>query len=318
MGNNKEFETYTLTNEAGDIVKVTEMEVKEGNAIKVTVTTEDQREGYKHKLELDEQMREFIKKNEGAFVHLIFKYGTTIFKELEEKAPGSKCNIHIIRFMMLTTCLTFGGNLFDSNKNRVKKSSLKSIWDTSSRNSINETYNLLTECGYIYETEEGYLMINEDIVIKGAVSDIIEELKKQDRDFTCTRVFVDNLKAMYEGTESKQRKQLANLFKALPYINYKYNIFCSNPTETDKSKIEPLTWTDLARLCGYEEKNHVTKFKDSLRKLTIDGRGVIGQFEGITDKKLIVVNPKIYYAGDNVDDIKGLQALFDIIDGKRD
>ena len=307
MGNNKEFETYTLTNEAGDIVKVTEMEVKEGNAIKVTVTTEDQREGYKHKLELDEQMREFIKKNEGAFIHLIFKYGATIFKELEEKAPGSKCNTHIIRFMMLTTCLTFGGNLFDSSKNRVKKSSLKRIWDTSSRNSINETYDLLIECGYIYETEEGYLMINEDIVIKGAIENF-KELKKQDRDFTCTRVFVDNLKAMYEGTEQKQRKQLANLFKILPYINYKHNVFCTNPTETDAEKLDLLTWTDLARLCGENEKN-VTRFKKSLMSLRIYGSEVIACIERDTGKT-IIVNPKVYYGGDDVDDVKWLYELF--------
>lgn len=314
MGNNREYETYTLTNEAGDIVKVTEMEVKEGNAIKVTVTTEDQREGYKHKLELDEQMREFIKKNEGAFIHLIFKYGATIFKELEEKAPGSKCNTHIIRFMMLTTCLTFGGNLFDSSKNRVKKSSLKRIWDTSSRNSINETYDLLIECGYIYETEEGYLMINEDIVIKGAIENF-KELKKQDRDFTCTRVFVDNLKAMYEGTEQKQRKQLANLFKILPYINYKHNVFCTNPTETDDSKLKLLTWTDLARICGYEEKKNIAKFKKDLWNLKIFGHCVIGEFHCKAGMS-ICVNPKVYYGGDDVDDVRSLYSMFKMCEKK--
>ena len=185
----KEYKTFELTDkETGEVINSAKLEMKPGSQIGIKATTEQQRESYKHKQELNQAIKEFIEENEGAFVHLIFKYGTPIFKELEEKAPGSKCNTHVIRFMMLATCLTFGGKLFDSNKNRVKKSSLKNIWATTSKNSINETYNLLMECGYIYETEEGYLMINEDIVVKGAIENF-EELRKQDHSFTYTRVF---------------------------------------------------------------------------------------------------------------------------------
>ena len=216
--------------------------------------------------------------------------------------------------MMLATCLTFGGKLFDDNNNRVKKSSLKNIWDVSNRNSINETYNLLKECNYIYETEEGYIMINEDIVIKGAI-DNLEELKKENPRLTYTRVFVDNLKEMYRGTESKQRKHLANLFKILPYVNYKYNVFCANPTETDKKQLELLDWTDLAKICGYNTDN-ASRLKKDLMKLKIYGYDVIGQFE-TGSGKTIKVNPKVYYAGDDSEDVKRLYScdMFDMIEG---
>lgn len=310
----KEYKTFELTDkETGEVISTTKAEIKPGTQVGIKATTEDQRESYKHKQELNEKIKEFIEEYEGAFVHLIFKYGAPIFKELEEKAPGSKCNTHVIRFMMLATCLTFGGKLFDFNKNRVKKSSLKNIWSTTSKNSINETYNLLKECGYIYETEEGYIMINEDLVIKGAIENF-EEIRKQDHSFTYTRVFVDNLKAMYYGTESKQRKQLANLFKALPYINFKYNVFCANPTETDETKLEVLTWTDLARLCGYEETN-VTRFKKDLMSLQIYGYDVIADVKR-NSGTTIIVNPKIYYGGDDVEDVKYLYKLFNMKPGK--
>lgn len=298
------------TGEFSDSVYV---EPKAGTQVSIRITTEEQREGYKQVLDFKDDLKnnitDFIARNEGAFVHLIFKYGQPIFKELEEKALENKCNIHIVRFMMLATCQTFQGNLADSNGHRIKKSSLKKVWDTTSRNSINETYDLLTECGYIYETEEGYLMMNEDLVVKGAVENF-KELRGEDNDYTYTRVFIDNVKAMYEGTESKQRKQLANLFKILPYINFKYNVFCTNPTETDKKKLDLLNWTELARLCGYDETN-VTRFKKDLMKLKIYGYDVIGCFER-SSGKTIIVNPKVYYSGDDVNDVKYLYDLFEM------
>src|SRR5699024_692872 len=112
------------------------------------------------------------------------------------------------------------------------RSSLKTIWNTTSKNSIKETYEILKECGYIYETEEGYIMISKDLIVKGAIEDF-EKLKKNDKDLTYTRLFSENIQDMYEGTDPKARKQLANLFKVLPYINFKYNVFCENPTETN-------------------------------------------------------------------------------------
>ena len=299
--------------EHNDTIKVVkEYELKPGDKIVTRKVTENQSNSYKHKQKLNKEMKEFIEKNDGAFVHLIFKYGTPIFRELEKKAPGSKSNTHVIRFMMLATCLTFGGKLFDSNNNRVKKSSLKNIWKTTSKNSINETYNLLIECGYIYE-EDGFIMINEDIIIKGTIENF-EELRKQDGRYTYTRVFVDNLRDMFDNTEPKQRKQLASLFKALPYINFKYNVFCANPTETDETELEVLTWTDLARLCGYEETN-ITRFKKDLMSLQIYGFDVIADVKR-NSGTTIIVNPKVYYGGDDVEDVKYLYKLFNMTPGK--
>lgn len=296
--------------EYNDTIKVTkEYELKPGDKIVSRVVTENQSNSYKQH---EESVEEYKEQNKDAFFHLIFKYGTIIFRELEEKAPGSKCNIHITRFIVLASYVTYKGKLLDKNGHRIKKSSLKKIWDTENRNGVNETYNLLKECGYIYETEEGYLMINEDMVIKGEIKEYYKELKKQDGRYTYKRICIDNLRNMVKSTEPKQRKQLANLFKALPYINFKYNVFCANPTETDKTKIEPLTWTDLARLCGYDDKKQVARFKKDLMSLKVYGQDVIGEFSHGFNKRSIVVNPAIYYGGINADDVKGISALFAI------
>ena len=309
-----EYTTYELTNtKTGEVIASTTVEATPGKQVGITATSEESRNANRRHQEDIEEMREEI---DDAYFHLIYKYGTVIFRELEEKLSDNKNNIHIIRFVILASYITWHGNLSDSNDHKIKKSSLKKIWDTTSRNSINETYDLLLECGYIYLTEEGYIMINKDMVIKGKMKYFYNELKKQDKRYTYTRVYIDNVRAMYYGTEPKQRKQLANLFKALPYIHYKYNIFCSNPTETDKDKIKPLNWTDLARLCGYEEKKHVAKFKKDLISLGVHDRSVIGQFENRLGNKIIVVNPTIYYGDNDLSEVKELQQLFDWVDNK--
>lgn len=303
-----EYKTYDLIDKAtGEVIDSRTVETKVGRRTGIVTSSEGQRDAYKHKLELDKEMTDFIKENEGAFIHLIYKYGSVIFRELEEKLSGNKSNIHIIRFIILATYMTFGGKLFDDDKHRIKKSSLKHIWDTTSRNSINETYNLLLECGYIYE-EEGYIMINDKMIIKGEITDIINELKKEDGRYTYTRVFVNNIKSMYYGTEQKQRKQLANLFKILPYINFKYNVFCTNPTETDEMKLELLSWGDLAELCGYDRTN-VTRFRKDLWNLKVYDHCVIGEFH-CKAGMAICVNPKVYYGGDDVSDVRNLYAMF--------
>lgn len=245
---------------------------------------------------------------QGAFVNLIFKYGPIIFKEIEDKAPGSKGTLHVMRFIMLAVKINYEGKLIN-NRRGIKKADLGKIWDVKNRGSRDETYNILKECGYIYETEEGYLMINKDMVIKGAIKDKIKELK-EDGSFTFTRLFVDNIEAMYYGTESKQRKQLANLFKILPYINYKYNVFCSNPTEDDEEKIEPLNWKQLAELCGCDKSNS-SRLKKDLMDLNVNGQKVIGTFETSSGLS-IVVNPKIYYSSNDLEAVRGIEALFRI------
>jgi hypothetical protein len=172
-----------------ETIKVTkEYELKPGDKLVSRIVTENQSNSNKYHKDLVEEYKE---QNDEAFFHLIFKYGTIIFKELEEKAPGNKCNIHIIRFIILASYVTYKGNLIDKYGHNIKKSSLKKIWNTENRNGVNDTYNLLKECGYIYETKEGHIMINKDMVIKGGITKHYKELKKQDGRYTYKRICID-------------------------------------------------------------------------------------------------------------------------------
>lgn len=274
-----------------------------------------QKDAIKKKSNDVKNMSEFIQNNEGSYIHLIYKYGYPIMDKLQSEYEGNKSNIHIIRFVVLATYSTFGGKLFDSNKNRIKRSSLSKIWDTKSKNSIKQTYDILTDLGYIYETEEGYIMINENVVVKGAIEDF-KKLHKADKDLTYIRVFAQNVQSMYEGTDPKQRKQLGNLFKALPFVNFKHNVLCTNPTEADETKLQLLNWTDLANLCGYESNKNISRFKKDLWNLEIYNKDVVGEFK-TKSGMAICINPKIYYGGNDIEDVKRLYTLFSMVENTK-
>lgn len=314
MQSNKYNRVQAINLDTGEVLGNAVMKGNGSEQLVMKVVNEKQVRAIKKKTENKGAISEHIQTNEGSFVHLIYKYGFPLMDKLQAKCEGSKANTHMIRFIQLATYSTFGGKLFDSNKNRIKKSSLSKIWKVeNNRKSINETYEILKECGYIYETEEGYIMISDELIVKGAIDDF-KKLKKDDKDLTYTRLFSKNIQDMYEGSEPKARKQLANLFKILPYINFKYNVFCENPTETDNKQLKLYNWTDLARICGYDDKKQVSRFKRDLMKLRIYSYEVIGQFE-TGSGKAICINPKVYYSGDNIDDVMKLYVMFEMCDG---
>ena len=205
--------------------------IKDGEDVEIR--NKNQIEAFKKKMEKENAMKEHIMRNEGDFVHFMFSFLQPAFVRLEERCGGNKANIHIIRFIKLTVHLNFNDNLYDNDRNRIKKGNLGKIWDTkNNRKSVYETYDILKEEGFIYETEEGYIMINTELVKKGNMDDY-EKLMDKDWRKSYTRLFSENIQQMYNNTNPKNRKQLANLFKAIPYINFKYNVFCENPIETD-------------------------------------------------------------------------------------
>lgn len=85
-------------------------------------------------------------------------------------------------------------------------------------------------------------------------------------------------------------------------------MFCENPTETNEKELKLYTWTDLARICGIDAKN-VTRFKKELWNLKIYGHNTIGEFLS-GNGKAICINPKVYYSGDNINDVKNLYVMF--------
>jgi hypothetical protein len=155
-------------------------------------------------------------------------------------------------------------------------------------------------------------MINEDIIIKG-VMDEFKKLHKNENGLTYTRMFIKNIQDLYYSTEPKQRKQLANIFKLLPYVNFTHNVLCNNPSETNHKNLQILSWKDIIQICG-EDENHMTRFKNNMFKLKMYDKAIIGQFTSSDSQHgyKICINPKVFYSGNNIEDLKALYRLFEM------
>lgn len=256
----------------------------------------DLTEGQKEFLEERKDFNEFIKTHQGEYTHAIYQYGTDYLGEIS--------NLDLVRLCILATYSSSSGACYDENRNEIKRSSLSKIWDVH-KTQIADTYNNLIEKGYIYLNDNKQIIVNTEIFKYGKMEGIDMNNK------TYTRMFNEKLLGLYHNTNKRSRKQIGMMLRLLPYINYKYNVLCKNPEEYIKDNIRPLNWMDVCEILGKDADATVTRTKNTLMKLEIDGFDVVGYFKTGSGYH-IVINPKVYYAGSNLSDIKHLYTMFDM------
>ena len=266
----------------------------------------DLTEKQKYKIKQNKDIKDFIECNEGSFIHNLYKYCYPYMLDLQELDEGSKSNIHIIRFIVLSTYLSKDGYVRYQNR-KIKKSRLIRIWNLKNSRDPKKTYDRLKNIGYIIEDSEGYIMINQDVMKNGKIIDF-NKIKNKNDNYTYTRLFSKNIQDMYCNCKERDRGKLAILFKLLPFVNFKYNVFCYNPTETIEENINLCNWKDLARICGYDDSNS-SRIKKDLWNLKIYDSSVVGIFATKTGNA-ICINPKVYYGGNDIKDVKHLYAMF--------
>ena len=263
----------------------------------VLVSTQTEKQ-YENKLKQSDNLKQKNKRiNEikrliemlGPYFHIKYDYNDKIFKDLEDM-------IDISRLFVLASYV-----MNPKGRRKYYKKDLSEIWGTTSRNSINKTYNLLLEYGYIKLNKDGVITMNEAMMKAGAGF-------KTKHPTTYTRIFCDGGVDFYNSLASKQKKYYGLIVAILPYVNFKYNVLCANPTETDVDKLELLDWKDLCGIVGYD-KSQSSRLSKELIKLKINDSAV---FMAHTDFKgtRITINPSLYYAGDNVEDLDYLFNLF--------
>lgn len=247
-------------------------------------------------LEERKGFRNFLKNNQGDYTHTMYQYSTKYLEELS--------NLDLVRLCILATYSSSSGRCYDENQNEIKRGSLSKIWDVH-RNKIGETYSNLINSGCISVCEKGQIIINTNLFKYGKMEGIIVEKG------TYSRMFNEKLLGLYHNTPKKSRRQIGMMIRLLPYINYRYNILCKNPETHIKNNIKPLNWMEICEILGKEADNTVTRTKNTLMKFKIDNFDVLGQFSTGSGYH-IVINPKIYYAGNNLEDIEHLYTMFNM------
>lgn len=171
------------------------------------------------------------------------------------------------------------------------------------RTECNKTKDELIKYNLISIDEEKHIHINNTVSTVGNIS------KSNKTDYI--RVFKDTIRYLYENSTPRQHKQLGLFIDLLPFIHFKYNIICKNPTCQLIEDIEPLTVKELAEHLNLYTGKNISSFKRKLLSIHIGSKESILFVERF-NKKFFVVNPLIYYKGNKIQDLSYLIELFNI------
>lgn len=209
---------------------------------------------------------------------------------------------YVFRFLYLCTFMNYDNLVVTDNGKRLyKERDLREIFDNLKKNDFFNTKRYLLENDLISIDEKKNIIINNKYCKRGKIN--------KTKSIEVIRVFDNAIKELYEKSKPNEHKKLALLIKILPYISFKFNILCKNPSCEIISEVERFkSMSELCELVGYD-KLHSTRLKNDLFKLRVNGELVIGIFE--TDYgKTILVNPLVYYKGTRLEDVQGLIDIF--------
>ena len=129
------------------------------------------------------------------------------------------------------------------------------------------------------------------------------------------RTFNNAIRELYKNSNPKEHSLIGEILKLVPYINISNNILCWNNEAVRSDDIIPLT---LAEIRGILRPNsdYGRKLTNKIEKLTIKGEPVFGKFDSLGNPHY-VINPRLFYRGNNIDQLKGLIDQFDVTKNKR-
>ena len=158
---------------------------------------------------------------------------------------------------------------------------------------------------YIEIDEEGRIFTNRDIFIRGRLTSNGEPFQK---------IYINNVRRLYQGVPRRRDRQLGYIFKLLPYINVEYNLLCTNPMETILEEVDLISVADFCDMVGYDVR-HVNKLLKIYSNLLFEVDGRMERFcaiayDGVTKEEArILVNPHILYSGKDYSRVEILGAF---------
>lgn len=291
--NLKDSEVVTVD---GEVVKLHEKAIE--NLAMEIVNYAEKLNGTDEESLLKEKQKEILrKKEERSNFHnrLIETYGNFYFnfyKRIDIE------NQYLFRFIYLCSYMNYD-NYLSNGKRLLRVDDLEGLLGLSERE-FYRTKKSLIDNNLITITDKNLVYINDRYCKKGEIH--------KNKNIEVIRMFNEAIKELYEKSTPREHKKLALLIKLLPYINYKYNIICNNPEEENIQLINPIKMSDLCEMLGYDRTN-ASKLKRQLFALRVNDEKVIGIFE-VEDSKAILVNPRVYYKGNQEDGLNYLEALF--------
>ena len=291
-----------VNQETGEIL--TKEEIKKELMLELAKTRTNKEEGLIY-LKSKEELNQFIDQEFGKFFFNNYKKTLEKFINTNGKYESAMAFrfLYLSSFMDYDGKLKFGAKFRDSHRAFMVEKDLQEVLKLSERETRN-TKNFLFELGVLKKDEDGILMIDETFCKKG------ETTKAYNKE--STRIFDNTIRKLYEQSKSTEHKKLGLFVRLIPYINFKYNIICYNPKEETEKYIKPMDMKQICDIVGYNNKNSA-RLKRELFSIKVDEKFVVGNFETGAGNAF-VINPSVFYAGNNIEDLKWLNSLFKIVE----
>lgn len=213
---------------------------------------------------------------------------------------------YLFRFIFLSTYLKYDDTRImtkgsDNKYILIKEYELQELLKLG-KTEYHKTKKALIDNNLIYIDEEFNIHINKKISTLGNIN-------KTKKEFT--RIFKESIRDIYNRSLAREHKKLALFIDLLPYVNFNLNIICFNPCEVNPELIRPLTIKDVQKVLGDNAGKNISRLRNTLLNTFIGQEKamlIVKDFE----KEFFVINPKMYYKGNRIEDLNYLINLFNV------
>ncbi len=250
----------------------------------------------------------------GGFVHMIYTKNELLFNTL----GIDKANVS--RIIYLATYSDYNQKGLLVTRNRNKNGQITGN-EPMTRKQIQTVLNLKesTFCKFLknmkdnnllFELDKAYF-VNTKYFIKGEV----ENIDKASQSYC--RLFVDTIRALYEGCEPTKHKVLANVYQLIPFVHYSNNMICHNPNDLE-DKAKPMTLEEIGELLNIKDnKGNLKKLVRELSNFNITVNDKVFKLFAyvVIDKNdFYFINPYVVYSGNDVEKLRWVADTYFIRD----
>lgn len=214
---------------------------------------------------------------------------------------------YLFRFIYLCTYIRYNDNkLYKCNNNKYSllgENDLESILKLSKTECF-RTKKALMDSNLIHISNDNTIIINNTISKQGT-------LKGGKNNVNYIRIFKDAIINIYNNSLAREHKSLSILILLLPYVNYNLNVLCFNTEEANAELIQPLTIGDIQNIIHNKIDNGKYKLNKQLLGIKVNDESCFMKMVK-SDKEFYVINPRIYYKGNNDNEIDFLYNYFKV------
>lgn len=259
--------------------------------------------------ELDNYMAKKEREKKSALYRQIIrnfsnKHGGFTFLTSKENILQSMNSATVGRLAYLATYLEQDTQLLLYEDKPMLKRDLQEVLKLS-RPTANKFYNDCITAGVLEDKGNNGLYLNGNLFFKG---------KTEDKERT--KLFRVTIQQLYKRLPQKNHELFGYVIQLVPWINFEWNIICENPEETNKDRIEPMSFRDICKKLGYDPE-HPGRLKKALTspvfvwehyKQPLCGFFSMNAQDGM--QSMMVINPHILFAGKHIENVGILDIAF--------